>query len=84
MRLCSPANRTPPMNTSKIAALALLFAVAVLSLAGLPHRPAARRIAHRRVPAAADPAILSQVARAQAAALLAQHPNAAVGALVGF
>ena len=76
------------MTTLKHASIVLLGTTAVLGLAlaltapsfgaGLrhPHLPAP--------PVAADSALLSQVSRAQAAAVLTQHPSAPVTALLGL
>jgi len=79
---------TPPMTIPKFTSLVLLFAAAALGLAltrATPSFRASRR--HPRLaapPAAADSALLSQVSRAQAATVLAQHPNAPVAALFGL
>jgi len=61
------------------AAVSLALALTAASFGASPrHSPPATP------PAAADSALLSQVARAQAAAVLAQHPGAPVAALLGF
>jgi len=76
------------MTTLKHAAVVLLCATAVLGLAlTMTSRSFAAARRHPRLPAppvAADSALLSRVSRAQAAAVLAQHPSAPVAALLGF
>jgi len=76
------------MTTLKHAAVVPLCAAAVLGLALALTAPSfgadLRHLRRPAPPVAADSALLSQVARAQAAAVLAQHPSAPVAALLGF
>jgi len=70
----------------KTIALGLLFAAAFLTLGFITgNRPESVPAPGRRVHAdPADPAVLSQVARAQAAAILSPAPDAARLLLSGF
>lgn len=76
------------MTSLKHASVVLLCATVVLGLAlTMTSRPFGAAHRHPRLPAppvAADSVLLSQVSRAQAAAVLAQHPSAPVAALLGL
>jgi hypothetical protein len=79
VRVFSAANKKPPMNIPKTILLGLLFAGAFLAfgfVAGNRHGviPAPVRFDQT---AAFDPAVMSQVARAQAAVALSQAAGAA-------
>jgi len=74
------------MTTPKLTLAVLLFGGAVLSsTAALTAWRVPPATHHPQSPAvAADPSVLSQVARAQAAAAFAQRSNPPVAALCGF
>ena len=75
----STPKSTPVVLLAAVAALVLLLTVTSRSFGASLRRP--------RLPAppvAADAALLSTIARAQAAAVLASHPHAEIAALCGF
>lgn len=73
------------MNTPKPVLVALLFAGVFVVLGyGASHRRAAAAMASRAPTAVVDPALMSQLARAQAAVALSQSSGAASRLPPGF